>query len=278
MLNLQTNPMLADAIPAMSQQDLNIVKENLNVVANVYVSNDYTKFKYLNGNRNVSELHIERLRQSFINHHLFTPILVNNNYEIIDGQHRYEASKLLNLPIYFIIKNYGIIETQILNTNNKNWKKEDYLIGYCKMGKPEYIKFQQFMIDFPQFKIGAAERILTNEAKGSTSMNIYTNNKRGRSKPFESGHFVVKDLNYAYEIARKISDYKIYFNRYTDILFVSTLITVFKNKNYDHKKMINKLSIPNKYKLEPQATSQGYKELLEDIYNYKSHEKLSLKF
>ena len=43
MLNLQTNPMLADAIPAMSQQDLLI-----------HCTHDLSVFKIIDGNRNIN--------------------------------------------------------------------------------------------------------------------------------------------------------------------------------------------------------------------------------
>ena len=39
---------------------------------------------------------------------LMCPIIVNENYEIIDGQHRYSASKELGLPIRYIVgEGYG---------------------------------------------------------------------------------------------------------------------------------------------------------------------------
>ena len=42
--------------------------------------------------------------------------------------------------------------------------------------------------------------------------------------------------------------------------------------------MITKLSIPNKFKLEPQTTQDNYMTLLENIYNYRSQDKISLKY
>ena len=100
----------------------------MQVVNQVNSTNDYSKFKTLQGNRNVNSLHIRRLKESFKEKYLLSPIVVNQNYEIIDGQHRFEAAKELNLPVNFIICNdYSLKEVQLLNTNMKNWKKRGLL-------------------------------------------------------------------------------------------------------------------------------------------------------
>ena len=83
MLNFQTNPMLADAIPAMSQQDLQI-----------HSTYDLSIFKILDGNRNINLGHVERLVKSIEeNGFLKMPIIVNDNFDVIDGQHRLMAAK-----------------------------------------------------------------------------------------------------------------------------------------------------------------------------------------
>ena len=78
------------------------------VVNQVNSTNDYLKFKTLKGNRNVNKLHVRRLKESFKEAYLLSPIIVNQNFEIIDGQHRFEAAKSMELPINFIICNFQI--------------------------------------------------------------------------------------------------------------------------------------------------------------------------
>ena len=275
MNNFQTNPMLADAIPAMSQQDL-FNANNFKVEAQVFSTKNYDLFKILNGNRDVNLLHVERLKQSFAKHYLFNPILVNNNFEIIDGQHRFTSAKSLGLTIYFIITNYGLKETQIFNTNSKNWKKEDYLDGYCKAGNSNYLTFRSFMNEFPDFTITGIETILSNLYGGGKQTVLL--GKHAHARTFENGEFKVYDINYSYETIYKIIDYKQYYVNYSQTLFVRTLTQLFKNNNYNHAKMLTKLSIPNKFKLEPQTNGEAYLTLLENIYNYKSQDKISLKY
>ena len=74
--------------------------------------------------------------------YLFTIIIVNENYEIIDGQHRFDVIKELGLPLnYVICGGYGLNEVHILNQNSKTWNVDDYLDGYCLLGYTDYLKY-----------------------------------------------------------------------------------------------------------------------------------------
>ena len=114
MLNLQTNPMLADAIPAMSQQDLLI-----------HCTHDLSVFKIIDGNRNINLGHVDRLVKSIKdNGFLKTPIIVNKFYEVVDGQHRLEAAKKINSQIYYIkVDDYDLNTAITLNANSSNFKE-----------------------------------------------------------------------------------------------------------------------------------------------------------
>ena len=57
----------------------------------VHTTTDYFLFKPIDGNRNKNLLHINRLKKSMSENYLFTVIIVNEKYEIIDGQHRFDV-------------------------------------------------------------------------------------------------------------------------------------------------------------------------------------------
>jgi len=137
---------------------------DLETVNTVYSTSNYEIFKTLAGNRAVNRVHIQRLKQSFKEAYLSSVMIVNEYFEIIDGQHRYEAAKSLGLPLNFIIcKGYSLKEVQLLNTSAKNWTKIDYLQAYCDLGNEAYIEFRNFMHEYSDFGIAAAEAILTNK-------------------------------------------------------------------------------------------------------------------
>ena len=111
----------------------------------VYNTYDHDKFKILKGNRSVKKSHVQNLKKSLSEDYLFTLILVNEKLEVIDGQHRLQALKELNLPVnYIIIKGYGVEEVKRLNINNIDWTKDNYLHHYCDLGFKNYILYRDF--------------------------------------------------------------------------------------------------------------------------------------
>lgn len=243
----------------------------------VQVSNDYSKFKTLIGNRKQNEIHIKRLVSSFKQRYLFSPIIVNEKMQIIDGQHRFLAAKQLNLPINFlVVEGYGLEEVQILNTNSANWKKQDYLKAYCDLGVEPYLQMRQFMLDFPAFGVAIAEMILTDNVNGENKQ-LVIDKVNMRMMGFQNGELNIPNLSKAYETAEKVLMFKPYYDGYNRSSFVRSLITLFKNKNYVHNEMISKLS-KNPTSLIHCANVTQYKLLLEEIYNFRRHDKKNLRY
>lgn len=235
----------------------------------VLMTYDYDKFKLMPNNRIINMLHVRRLMESFKFLFLICPIIVNEKFHVIDGQHRLRVCKELGLPVYYImIPGYGIKEVQVLNANQSNWKKMDHLKSYCAEGVPAYLEFKKFMDDFPDFNFQSIERIIQLRVGGDRQQKKFSG-KSVHQKYFEEGKLQIPNIQRSYIVARKIMDFKTYTNRYNDGKFVSCIIPLLvKSKTYDHKEMLYKLSnCPNK--LVKCADSASYRMLLEDIYNYK---------
>lgn len=245
-------------------------------VYNVFKTTNYGMFKMMNDNRQINLLHVERLIESFKNKHLVCPIIVNDHYEIIDGQHRLQASKETGLPVYYIIvPKYGISEVQILNTHQKNWTKIDYLESYCADGRKPYLQFKKFMEDFPQFGIQPAERILT--GLGGTGKSAILNGKKVHLKSFIEGNLEIPNLQYSYTVAKRILDFEVFYSECTRGTFVSAVMPLFKSKSYSHKEMIHKLTVCP-IKLRDCLNVESYRMLLEDIYNHKRQKENKVSF
>lgn len=255
----------------------------MKVVNQVNQTNDYSMFKTLDGNRNVNKLHVNRLKESFKKAYLLSPIIINLRNQIIDGQHRFEAAKALGLPIYYIIcDDYGLEEVQILNTNMKNWKKEDYLHAYCDLKKPEYLQFRNFMRRYPDFGIAACEVLLTGMQNGKQRTDTnreFTSNKSGKYtiKYFEQGDLVIPDYDYSIECAEKILMIKPYYEGYNRPSFVRAMHGIFKIEYYNHAKFVDRLKA-SPTALQHCANVTQYKLMIEDVYNFRSREKVSLRF
>lgn len=109
-------------------------------VATVYRTDDLSIFKTLTGNRAVKERRKQKLIESIDKHGYITnPIIVNEKYEVIEGQARLAACKELGSPIDFIIvPNIGINECQVLNMYGEIWKVRDFIECYATRGNEDY--------------------------------------------------------------------------------------------------------------------------------------------
>lgn len=253
----------------------------------VYQTTNYDTLVTMAGNRRINQPNFRRLKVSMEKRQLFSPILVNERMQIIDGQHRFLCCQELKLPVFYIVvPNYGLEEVQILNTNTANWTKMDYLKSFCDLKNYEYIKFKRFMLDYPDFGFQSAYRLLTL----STGMKIKV--KKGKKKnqkfsrdenavthlkTFENGELVIPDLKRSEELAKKIMMFKPFYKGFNRRTFVASMIGIFANPNYSQNDMLKKLEQQPTALVDCINISQ-YKSLVEDIYNYKRREKINLRF
>ncbi len=231
----------------------------------VHTTFDYHLFIPIDGNRNKNLLHINRLKKSMQENYLFTIITVNEKYEIIDGQHRYEVIKELGLPLHYVIcRGYGLNEVHVLNQNSKTWNADDYLDGYCKLGYLDYLIYRKFK---EQYNIGHNE-----------AMTLLSGSPYGKkNETFFKGEFKVKSLKSAERTMEKILMIAPYYEGVKRRTFIFTMIALLQNKNFEFTEFLQKL------KLQPTAlqdctTVENYKVLIEEIYNYRRREKINLRY
>lgn len=257
----------------------------MKVVSQVVQTNDHSKFNRLIGNRTVNKVHVKRLKSSFQKSYLMSPIIVNEKFQIIDGQHRFEAAKELGLPVnYIMVKGYGLDEVRALNENASNWGKKEHLHAYVELGYPAYIQFQQFMEEYPDFSIGACEILLTNSTQAShktkqDSSLISETNKRGSYavRYFQDGDLYIEDYDLACENAEKILMIKPYYEGYNRTVFVRAMIGVMKLDHYCHDQFISRLN-SNPGALQHCSNVTQYKLNIEEVYNFRSRNKVSLRY
>ena len=83
------------------------LKNKMKVVRtmNVYATKNYDVFNISEINRNIKPSQVKVIKNSIIAEGQQKPIVLDNDFYIIDGQHRYYALKELNIPVEFIISN-----------------------------------------------------------------------------------------------------------------------------------------------------------------------------
>lgn len=233
----------------------------------VYTTTKISAFKRLKENRSINEAHVLALMDSFEKDgYLFTIIYVNEKLEIIDGQHRCEAAKRSNLPIYFMVMpGWGIKEVTILNVNSRDWGLGDFLESHAKSGNPNYIRFLDFYKSH-KFDITTCQLLLYGKRSGQ---------QRG-SDEFRLGLIQVDDKHVtdAHLKAKKIATMKPFHpHGWKCRGFVDAMLTLFKTTGYDHEYMLSKLQAHPDILL-AQAKSmrtEEYLRLLLDKYNFKLH-------
>lgn len=109
-------------------------------------SYDYDKFVLISKNRQIYRAHVEKLKRSiqFNNMLHMKPIMVNENWEVMDGQHRLSAAQELGVPIYYVM-DASVKEADIIPINNtmKVWTLIDYYTYYSNSNCPEYLKIKE---------------------------------------------------------------------------------------------------------------------------------------
>jgi hypothetical protein len=250
-------------------------------VNKVYKTNDLTIFKQIDGNRVPNLQHINRLADSIRVYGMkCNPILVNELMEVIDGQHRLIAAKEAESFIYYIIVDgYSLNEVHTLNLNQKNWTKKDFMEGYANMGVESYIKLRNFIEKNDDFTFADCVGLCSNL---SGFMSSYTGSIRGGKKInqieiFEAGTWKGKDFNLAQDWANKIRMIKPYYSGYNRTTFVGAIITLFNNKNFDFNEFMHKVRL-QPTALVDCANREQMRTLIEDIYNYRSRNKVNLRF
>jgi hypothetical protein len=259
---------------------MNATKNTAQVVAQVFETSDYSMFRVIHGNRDTIPLHVHRLTKSMKEQHLVSPIIVNEKMEVIDGQNRLEASKAAGVPVrYIVVPGYGLEEVQRLNATSLNWSKMDYLKSYAKQGVQAYVTMLDFMQRHKVFSISPAEALLTQNQGGANNTNEIreSGERKGRNKNFEAGRLKIADLEKANRMANELKELAPHFDHFNTFTFVRAYLTVSKKEAFNPEQFIERCkSYPQM--LQPRINVAGYIEMIEDVYNFRSRNKVSLKY
>lgn len=119
-------------------------------VETIYTTTDYEGFVFTDWNRNVSNARVVKMVESIKQFGwLPEPVMVNEKFEVIDGQSRVKALEKLGMPVQFCIrKGVGRKECQALNLFQKNWSTMDYINSYIADGNDNYIWLKDMMTKY----------------------------------------------------------------------------------------------------------------------------------
>jgi len=234
----------------------------------VYQTSDYAKFKVLDGNRPLKPAHVERLKESISEHgDLGTPIITNEKFEMIDGQHLRKAREELKLPVPYIKKpGFGLKEMHASNTNRKNWTMTEFMNGYADLKMKHYVRFKEFHKKY-EFPLLTSLVIVWGWYPGSEKSG--TSRIGSTQESFKRGEFIFRNPEAAEDRAEKIMMLKDIYYGYKMRFFVLAMLRMFRFKDYNHSEFVSKLKQNvDKLFIEP-GNVNGFLRIFEDIYNYR---------
>lgn len=234
---------------------------------------DYNKFKIVHGNRELLERHVNKLVDSILERNLLAanPILVNDKMEVIDGQHRLEASKRIGLPIHYtVVDRSSLREVQLLNTAVRNWTLTDFLNSYVAMGLEKYKELEKFVNDTG---IGLSNALYLIVSRGSDNI-IINMSSPSRIKEFKKGEltFTKEDMERAHKIAKALNKIEAYSdpNLIRDREFIVAVARVDSDELTDI--LVEKLQETNE-PIHRAVNTRSYLYQMEQALNYRIHEK-----
>ena len=237
----------------------------------IFKTNNYNMFNIIKENRSTHQGHVAKIMKSLKEVSLMEdiPILVDKQMNVIDGQHRLEACKLLDIPIWYKICDIiNVNHIAKINSTNKSWKAEDYLKQYCEMNNENYIKFYKFMQWSGVDSVNMALKFIKNcvsyfkSGNGDSDTGV-----RGQLYGvFNDGTFIYPEDDT--EARKRVISFK-EFNKYCGKPYNRSAIVAYdiisKTKGYDNKKMMRNLAIKP---VPPFNDAVTLIEHLDKIYNF----------
>lgn len=225
---------------------------------NILSTKDYDKFTFKDGNRKINNRNYFKLLESMREKQLIIPILVNERFEIIDGQHRFQAAKELKLPIYyFVVDGYGSEEMKRANLVSSNWTKNDFLNMFLADGEENYEVVKEIMdtYDVPVsliIKVFAA---------------MQGKNQKLVSKQFEEGNFDLKNVDNVKDFFASLEDFS-FFKPYKTLQFSRAFLKLYMQPQYDHSIMQQRIEKRANFLTKKNTVDDYLVTLTKELYSF----------
>jgi len=224
---------------------------------------NYGMFEMATGNRTYSVNHAAKIAKSIEENNMLgaCPIVCiqrGKYIEVIDGQHRLGACKMLGVPVPYIIVD-GVTAEDIarLNRDQKGWGSKDYLHHFVSMGYPEYLTLSNFIE-----KTGMPVTLAASLVSGVI-------HEGGTGETFKQGKYKADGLKFAHRVVlelEKMREAGCMFTRERSLVkaIQNIMIAV---PSFDASRLVLRMRY---MPLEKRASWVDYCMQIERLYNYRS--------
>ena len=234
----------------------------------IYTTKDYDGFVFTDWNRSVSNGRVVKMVEAIkTTGWLPEPVLVNEKFEVIDGQSRVKALEKLSMPVEFCIKpGIGRQECQTLNLFQKNWSTTDYINSYIADGNTNYIWLKGMIQKYKVLSPTVVQNISAN--KGKT---IGTINGGNYVRKITNGTFSVNKIEKA-----ELDDLFFYLSRFADTIeylggrkdtFFAALTFMYHLDGVDNDRVCTVVNNARYDGLVTSGTIEGWLQQIEVLYN-----------
>lgn len=233
----------------------------------IYTTTDYDAFIFPDWNRDVSGARVVKMVESIQTvGWLPEPVLVNENFEVIDGQSRVKALQKLGMPIEFcIVKGIGRKECQNLNRFQKNWSAMNYIDSYASDGNGNYVWLKQML---KKYKTITNNTVFSVAASGGTDASI---GSAEHYKILQGGL-----LNISEEGRKKAEDAMFYLTRFADTAaylggrkdkFYSAIMFLYLFDSVNNERLCAVINNARYDGIVSSSTVEGFLQQFEILYN-----------
>ncbi len=238
-------------------------------IPQIQKTKEYSIFKSVNFNRDKTKHHIQEIKGIIQKENLLHlhPIIVNESMEVIDGQHRLEAARELEIDIFYI--KADVSYEHILNSNllQRKLSLEDVIKFYAIKDKiPHYIEFQSHM---NMLKLSPKSLIALLFGMVSKSLISFIKEGKFQMPPKKD---VVENIILSFSKFKDFVQEKRIkpFSMFSCCNFCVAFRNLILITGYNETIFFSKLE-QRWFDLKPQLNSNDWTKLLINIYNWKNH-------
>lgn len=237
----------------------------------MFRTTDYKGFKRVVGNRAVMEERVTKILASMDKiGYIPIPLVVNEKYEVIDGQGRLEACRRRGLPVNFIIKpGLKIDDCITMNINVSPWNLMDFILCYAEIGNQNYEYIKKLMDEMKE-EYGA--KYISTDVLCASLYNV----KRSPANAIKSGRLTVSgeqyenaknSLQFTLDIIDFIDRNKVRLKSKNITSLVRAIIFCFKYDGIDNTKL-EKVLKESAHLMQKWTNVESCLEEIDYIYNY----------
>lgn len=233
-------------------------------------SSNYDLFKPHSSQRDINPAHVRNLAKSmevygFIPGHPIYAYKDGKSLIIIDGHHRLNAAKTAGVPIYYVVTDKSAAgQIAPINDIVKKWKEFDYVRMHASNGLSDYAVVLRYVEKGLSLKWAIS--LLAGEYTASSNKTDIVHNGRYRVKTTQYADEVLSIIHKTSHIPETKHD-----------PFISAIAILIRLPQFDINTLLQRIESNPKAIVRCSSRDQTL-EMLEEIYNFRSREKINLAF